>query len=343
MNHDLDLLISFLQPIKELLLDDSVSEIMGNPDGQWWFERRGKLEHADIAFDAKALRTGLEVIANKLSRKLDEAHPLLNAQLPDGSRLAAVLPPVVRPNPAVTLRKFSKTRFTIADLIHTGAMTPEIGATLSGYIEAGKTMLISGGTGAGKTSLLNALADYIPEEERIVVIEDTSELRIGKPNLLASECQTESHTGTVSFNDLLKAALRWRPDRIILGEVRGEEARTLLDSFNTGHAGSMATIHASSAGKALRRFGELAMRSHQQSNRDDISAEIAETVQIVAQVGRFAGGRKVSEIIAVHGYDRTTKQFMYDTIFDLAGERDVPAIHPIISTSNKRENVHAIA
>jgi len=343
MNHDLDLLISFLQPIKELLLDDSVSEIMGNPNGQWWFERRGKLERAEIIFDAKALRTGLEVIANKLSRKLDEAHPLLNAQLPDGSRLAAVLPPVVRPNPAVTIRKFSKTRFTIADLIQTGAMTPEIGATLSGYIEAGKTMLISGGTGAGKTSLLNALADYIPEEERIVVIEDTSELRIGKPNLLASECQTESHTGTVSFNDLLKAALRWRPDRIILGEVRGEEARTLLDSFNTGHAGSMATIHASSAVKALRRFGELAMRSHQQSNRDDISAEIAETVQIVAQVGRFASGRKVSEIIAVHGYDRTSKQFMYDTIFDLAGERDVPAIHPIISTSNKRENVHAIA
>ena len=343
MNHDLDLLISFLQPIKELLLDDTVSEIMGNPNGQWWIERRGKLEHAQIIFDVKALRTGLEVIANKLSRKLDEAHPLLNAQLPDGSRLAAVLPPVVRPNPAVTIRKFSKARFTIADLIHGGAMTPEVGATLSGYIEAGKTMLISGGTGAGKTSLLNALADYIPEEERIVVIEDTSELRIGKPNLLASECQTESHTGTVSFNDLLKAALRWRPDRIILGEVRGEEARTLLDSFNTGHAGSMATIHASSAVKALRRFGELAMRSHQQSNRDDISAEIAETVQVVAQVGRFAGGRKLSEIIAVRGYDRNTKQFMYDTIFDIASDRDVPAIHPIISTGNKRENVHAIA
>jgi hypothetical protein len=162
MNHDLDLLISFLQPIKELLLDDSVSEIMGNPDGQWWFERRGKLEHADIAFDAKALRTGLEVIANKLSRKLDEAHPLLNAQLPDGSRLAAVLPPVVRPNPAVTLRKFSKTRFTIADLIHTGAMTPEIGATLSGYIEAGKTMLISGGTGVGKSTPRNQCQSRSP-------------------------------------------------------------------------------------------------------------------------------------------------------------------------------------
>jgi pilus assembly protein CpaF len=305
------------------------------------------LEHAEIVFDAKALRTGLEVIANKLGRKLDESHPLLNAQLPDGSRLAAVLPPVVRPYPSVTIRKFSKVRFTVTDLIQTGAMTTEIGEMLSGYIEAGKTILISGGTGSGKTTLLNALADFIPEEERIVVIEDTSELRIGKPNLLASECQTESHTGTVSFNDLLKAALRWRPDRIILGEVRGEEARTLLDSFNTGHAGSMATIHASSAVKALRRFGELAMRSHQQSNRDDISAEIAETVQIVVQVGRYASGRKISEIIAVRGYDRAAKLFLCDTMFDLAGERaderDNSVVHPINSTSTKRENVHAIA
>jgi len=271
----------------------------------------------------------------------------LNAQLPDGSRLAAVLPPVVRPYPSVTIRKFSKVRFTVADLIQAGAMTTEIGEMLSGYIEAGKTILISGGTGSGKTTLLNALADFIPEEERIVVIEDTSELRIGKPNLLASECQTESHTGTVSFNDLLKAALRWRPDRIILGEVRGEEARTLLDSFNTGHAGSMATIHASSAVKALRRFGELAMRSHQQSNRDDISAEIAETVQIVVQVGRYASGRKISEIIAVRGYDRAAKLFLCDTMFDLAGERaderDNSVVHPINSTSTKRENVHAIA
>jgi pilus assembly protein CpaF len=339
MNHDLDLLISFLQPIKALLLDDTVSEIMGNPNGEWWFERKGRLEHAEVVFDAKALRTGLEVIANKLSRKLDEAHPLLNAQLPDGSRLAAVLPPVVRPNPAVTIRKFSKVRFTIADLIQTGAMSVELGALLSGYIECGKTLLISGGTGSGKTTLLNALADFIPEGERIVVIEDTSELRIGKPNLLASECQTESHTGAVSFNDLLKAALRWRPDRIILGEVRGEEARTLLDSFNTGHAGSMATIHASSAVKALRRFGELAMRSHQQSNRDDISAEIAATVQVVVQVGRYAEGRKVSEIIAVHGYDSAAKVFLYDTIYERVSATD----HSNASITNEKENLYAIA
>jgi pilus assembly protein CpaF len=316
MNNDLELLISFLKPIKDLLLDETVTEIMGNPDGRWWFERRGRIEPSDIVFDAKSLSTSLEVIANKLNRKLDAKNPLLNAQLPDGSRLAAVLPPVVRPYPAVTIRKFSTVRFTMQDLIATGAFTEDTANQLRAYIEDGKTMLISGGTGSGKTTLLNALADYIPEHERIIVIEDTKELRIGKPNLLGSECQTESHAATVNFNDLLKAALRWRPDRIILGEVRGDEARTLLDSFNTGHAGSMATIHASTAVKALRRFGELAMRSHQQSNRDDIAAEIAESVQVVVQVSRFAEGRRVSEIIAVRGYDRDHKVFLYDTVFE---------------------------
>jgi pilus assembly protein CpaF len=316
MNNDLELLISFLQPIKDLLLDETVTEIMGNPDGRWWFERRGRIYPAEIEFDAKRLSTSLEVIANKLNRKLDAKNPLLNAQLPDGSRLAAVLPPVVRPYPAVTIRKFSTVRFTMEDLIATGAFTEDTAKQLRDYIQDGKTMLISGGTGSGKTTLLNALADYIPEHERIIVIEDTKELRIGKPNLLGSECQTESHAATVNFNDLLKAALRWRPDRIILGEVRGDEARTLLDSFNTGHAGSMATIHASTAVKALRRFGELAMRSHQQSNRDDIAAEIAESVQVVVQVSRFAAGRRVSEIIAVRGYDRDHKVFLYDTVFE---------------------------
>jgi pilus assembly protein CpaF len=285
MNRDLELLISFLTPIKELLLDESISEIMGNPNGSWWFEKRGRLYPADsLHFDAKALRTGLEVIANKLGRKLGDEHPILNAQLPDGSRLAAVLPPVVRPFPAVTIRKFSAVRFTVADLIETGALSPQIAAYLAEQIEAGKTLLISGGTSSGKTTFLNALTDYIPLDERIVVIEDTSELRLGRPNLLAAECQADAHAGTVSFNDLLKSALRWRPDRIILGEVRGDEARTLLDSFNTGHGGSMATIHASTAMRALRKLGQLAMRAHQQANRDDIASEIGESVQLVIQL-----------------------------------------------------------
>lgn len=322
MNRDLELLFSFLTPIAPLLIDDSVTEIMGNPDGHWWYEKQGVISRAEsVGFDAKSLHTGLEVIANKLGKKLDRSSPILNAQLPDGSRLAAVLPPVVRPFPSVTIRKFSAFRYTVGDLIRKGALTVEIAAYLGDQIAAGKTILISGGTGSGKTTLLNALTDFIPENERIVVIEDTRELRIAKPNLLSAECQTDSHAGTVSFNDLLKGALRWRPDRIILGEVRGEEARTLLDSFNTGHAGSMATIHASSAVKALRRFGELAMRSHQQATRDDIASEIAESVQLVVQVERSAMGRRVREIVAVRGYDRLLKTFDCDPVYDVAHER----------------------
>ena len=322
MNHDLELLLSSLTPITPLLMDDSVTEIMGNPDGLWWYEKQGCMERAEgVRFDARSLHTGLEVIANKLGKKLDRSSPILNAQLPDGSRLAAVLPPVVRPFPSVTIRKFSAFRYTVRDLIRKGALTADIAAYLGDQIAAGKTILISGGTGSGKTTLLNALTDFIPESERIVVIEDTRELRIAKPNLLAAECQTDAHTGTVSFNDLLKGALRWRPDRIILGEVRGEEARTLLDSFNTGHAGSMATIHASSAVKALRRFGELAMRSHQQATRDDIASEIAESVQLVIQVERSAIGRRVREIVAVQSYDRLLKTFDCDTVYDVPHER----------------------
>jgi pilus assembly protein CpaF len=321
MNRDLELLISFLTPIKKLLLDDSISEIMGNPNGSWWFEKSGKLYPAEsLHFDAKALRTGLEVIANKLGRKLEEAHPILNAQLPDGSRLAAVLPPVVEPFPSVTIRKFTAVRFTIADLIKTGALSTHLAEYLAEQITGGKTLLISGGTSSGKTTFVNALTDYIPIDERIVVIEDTRELRLSRPNLLAAECQTDAHAATVSFNDLLKSALRWRPDRIILGEVRGDEARTLLDSFNTGHGGSMATIHASTAVRALRKFGQLAMRSHQQANRDDICSEIGESVQLVIQLQRYPDGRKVTEVIEVDGYDRDRKVFCCRTIFDRNNE-----------------------
>jgi pilus assembly protein CpaF len=314
MTEDLKLLVAFLLPIKDLLLDDHVSEIMGNPDGKWWCERAGRLEPVEVEFAAKALATGLEVIANKLNRRLDNSCPLLNVQLPDGSRLAAVIPPVVRPFPALTIRKFPKTWLSLEDLLDRNLCSRQMGEALTQFVEQGKTILISGGTGSGKTTLLNALADYIPDRERIVVIEDTTELRIGKPNVLASECQTHNPEIGVDFNDLLKAALRWRPDRIILGEVRGSEARTLLDSMNTGHAGTIATIHASSSVRALRRFSELAMRSHSQANRDDISAEIAESVEVVIQVSRTAEGRRVTEAVTVSGYRRPTGSFIVEPV-----------------------------
>jgi len=313
-----ELILPFLRPIEPLLLDDSISEIMGNPDASWWYERDGIVRReASISFDADRLRTGLEVIANQLGKKLDEDNPVLHAQLPDGSRLAAVIPPVVRPAPALTIRKFPSRHFTVDDLIARGTLTLPLAEFLAEQIAAGKTLLISGGTSTGKTTVLRVLANAIPEDQRIVVIEDTSELHLQKPNMLAVECQTDTYKNPISFDDLLKSALRWRPDRIILGEVRGMEARTLLDSLNTGHSGSLATIHANSAEKALHRFANLVMRNHAQTTFSDTEAEIAEAVDFVVHVERQSGRRAIREVLALRGYDRDAKRFQLESVFEI--------------------------
>jgi pilus assembly protein CpaF len=272
---------------------------------------------ATIQFDSGRLRTGLEVIANHLGKKLDEDNPVLHAQLPDGSRLAAVIPPVVRPCPALTIRKFTSRRFTVDDLVARGTMTEALARFLHEQVRCGKTLLISGGTGGGKTTLLNIIAQAILDSERIIVIEDTSELRIQKPNVLAVECQTDTFKARISFDDLLKSALRWRPDRIILGEVRGIEARTLLDSFNTGHAGSLDTIHANSAEKALHRFANLVMRNHTQTTFVDTEAEIGDSVDFVVHIERQPGGRVIREVLRMIGYDRDTKRFLIEPVFEV--------------------------
>src|ERR1700676_4303837 len=171
-----ELILPFLRPIEPLLLDESVSEIMGNPDASWWYERDGIMfQEQNISFDAGKLQTGLEVIANQLGKKLDEDNPLLHAQLPDGSRLAAVIPPVVRRTPALIITKFTSRHYTVDDLIARGTLTRALADFLAEQIRTGKTLLISGGTGTGKTTLLRILADFIPEQDRLVVIEDTSD------------------------------------------------------------------------------------------------------------------------------------------------------------------------
>lgn len=325
-----ELILPFLRPIEPLLLDDSISEIMGNPDASWWYERNGIVyREASIFFDTGRLRTGLEVIANQLGKRLDEDNPLLHAQLPDGSRLAAVIPPVVRPAPALTIRKFPSRHYTMDDLIARGTLTRPLAEFLAAAIRSGKTLLISGGTSTGKTTVLRALAAAIPDEQRIVVIEDTSELHLQKPNLLAAECQTDTFKGSISFDDLLKSSLRWRPDRIILGEVRGVEARTLLDSLNTGHTGSLATIHANSAAKALRRFANLVLRSHSQATFIDTEAEIAEAVDLVVHIERQPGRRVIREVLRLDDYDRRSQQFRFEAVYGLNSNsisfrKDVP-------------------
>jgi pilus assembly protein CpaF len=333
-----ELILPFLRPIEPLLLDESISEIMGNPDSTWWYERDGNLcRDTSIQFDAARLRTGLEVVANRLGKKLDEDNPLLNAQLPDGSRLAAVIPPVVRSTPAMVIRKFTSRHFTVEDLIARGTLTRPLAEFLAAQIEDGKTILISGGTGTGKTTLLNILGQSIPDHERIVVIEDTAELRIEKPNILPVECQLDTHRQQVTFDDLLKAALRWRPDRIILGEVRGIEARTLLDSFNTGHAGSLATIHANSAAKALRRFANLVLRSHSQATYVDVEAEIGEAVDLVIHIERQPGRRVIREVLRLNGYDRAAQRFDYEMVYDA---NTIPIPNP---NSTGKDTAYALA
>jgi len=312
-----ELILPFLRPIESLLLDESVSEIMGNPDASWFYEREGKLcREAGISFDADKLRTGLEVIANQLGKRLDEDNPRLQAQLPDGSRLAAWIPPIVSPAPAIAIRKFTSRHYTVDDLIARGTLTQPVADLLADQIRSGKTLLISGGTGTGKTTLLRILANSIPEHERILVIEDTPELHIRKPNIVAAQSQTDTFKNTITFDELLKDTLRFRPDRIILGEVRGIEARTLLDSLNTGHTGSLATIHANSAEKALRRFANLVMRSHAQSTYSDTEAEIGEAVDFVVHVERQPGRRILREVLAIRGYDRYAKRFLIEPVFE---------------------------
>jgi pilus assembly protein CpaF len=223
----------------------------------------------------------------------------------------------------MVIRKFTSRHFTVEDLIARGTLTRPLAEFLAAQIERGQTILISGGTGTGKTTLLNILGQSIPDHERIVVIEDTAELRIEKPNIMAVECQTDTYRNAVTFDDLLKAALRWRPDRIILGEVRGIEARTLLDSFNTGHAGSLATIHANSAAKALRRFANLVLRSHSQATFEDIEAEIGEAVDYVVHVERQPGRRVIREVLRLNGYDRTAQAFQMEQVLQTGSQEIV--------------------
>ncbi len=228
-----------------------------------------------------------------------------------------MIPPVVCPAPSLTIRKFNSRHYTVDDRIARRTLTRPLADFLAEQIRSGKTLLISGGTGTGKTTLLRILADFIPDQERLVIIEDTSELQIRKPNIVAAECQTDTFKANVSFDKLLKSALRWRPDRIILGEVRGIAARTLLDSFNTGHAGSLATIHANSAAKALTRFANLVMRDHAQTTFSDTEAEIGEAVDFVVHVERRPPRRILREVLALRGYDRDAKRFLIEPVFEV--------------------------
>jgi pilus assembly protein CpaF len=292
-----DIIIPFLKPIEHLLASETVSEIMVNPDGSVWMEERGRIEHLpSIRFEDGALQTALQVIANRFKKKLDDDSPILNLRLPDGSRMAALIPPVVNPSPLMTIRKFTSKNFTLADLVKVQMLTEEQAIILAEAVRKGQNILIAGSTGSGKSTLLGVLADAIPEEERILLIEDTAELHIRKPHIVSTESQVDTHRSKVTFDDLLKAVLRHRPDRIIVGEVRGTEARTLLDAMNTGHRGTLATIHASGTEEALHRLATLAIRAGAAPEMNIVKEEVWRCLDVVVHIERRNGLRRVGQI-----------------------------------------------
>ena len=294
----LDIIGPFLRPIEHLLADDEISEIMCNPDSSCWIERDGLIRPANAILREGELHAGLEVIANKFGKQFDAGHPILNVRLPDGNRLSAIIPPVVGPEPLLNIRIFGRRRYTLNDLVECGTLSQDVADRLRDDIRKRRNIVISGATGTGKTTLLNALANEIPDDERIFLIEDTAEIKLKKPHAIAAQSQSDTYAQDLSFDALLKAALRHRPDRIILGEIRGTEARTLLDAMNTGHGGTLTTIHANDARGALRRIATLAARATSGSMLGDTEREVMSLIESAIHMVRSHSGRRVVEVCA---------------------------------------------
>jgi len=298
----------FLEPIGHLLDDPTVSEIMVNRFDDVYVERNGKLEHTEIRFaNDDALLSAINNIAQWVGREIDAEHQVLDARLPDGSRVHAVIPPTARTGIYLTIRKFTREALTLDDLIRFGSLSEIAREFLEICVRLRKNILISGGTGTGKTVLLGAISRAIPEEERIVVIEDTSELRLLQRHTLYLEAQHADHMGRggLSVRELFKNSLRMRPDRIVVGEVRGGEALDLVQSMISGHAGSMSTIHANSPLDALIRLETLSLMSDVEIPVYVARAQAASAIDLIVQIARFSadGSRKITHITEVLGLD----------------------------------------
>ena len=312
-----ELILPFLKPIQHLILDTEISEIMVNGSECVFIERRGYLEQVqDISLSPKSLEVAVKNIARRLGDDISEEKPILDSRLPDGSRVAAVIPPCSLNGVVLTIRKFNARNFGIEDLIRVGTITKEIAGILETAVGNRENILISGGTGTGKTTLLNILARFIPAHERILIIEDTAEIQISSPNLVRFEARVaQSDIPAVTIRDLLKASLRHRPDRILLGEIRGAEAFDLLQLLNTGHSGTLSTVHANSALQAMSRFTSCVLQSNVELPYRAIKSNIADSLNLLVHVERRPGRRFVSEILEITGYSPDTDRYELKQVF----------------------------
>lgn len=307
----------FLDPIIPLLDDDSVTEIMVNGHADIYIERRGKLEKTPLQFATEdSLLSAVHNIAQWVGREISEEHPVLDARLPDGSRVHAVIPPSARTGIYLTIRKFSREAMTLDQLIRLGTLSDQACEFLELAVLLKKNILVSGGTGTGKTVLLGALSRAIPAGERIVVIEDTSELRLVQKHTLYLEARHAGHGAKTGLNvrQLFVNSLRMRPDRIIVGEVRGGEALDLIQSMISGHAGSISTIHANSALDAMIRLETLSLMSDVELPVYVARAQAASAIDLVVQIDRFTedGSRKITRITEGCGLDEKNQYVLRD-------------------------------
>ncbi len=290
-------------PLEQLLKDPTVSEIMVNGPKKIYVERRGKIEKSEVVFrDNDHLLQIIDRIVSKVGRRVDETSPLCDARLPDGSRVNAVIPPIALDGASLSIRRFGSNPLKLEDLLNYKAFTPEMAMLLEGAIKARLNIVISGGTGSGKTTLLNTLSAFIPGDERLVTIEDAAELQLQQDHVVRLETRPPNieGKGKVDTRDLVKNALRMRPDRIIVGECRGGEAMDMLQAMNTGHAGSMTTIHSNTPRDALARLETLIMMAGAELPIKAMRQQIASAVDLVIQVNRLQGGpRKMTSITEV--------------------------------------------
>src|SRR5438132_1939714 len=311
-------ILPFLKPIQHLILDDSISEVMVNGPDRIFIEKAGFVEPIQgVNLGEKSLMVAVKNIARRLGDDISESKPILDSRLPDGSRVAAVLPPCSVNGVTLTIRKFNARHFGVEDLVQAGTLERWLANQLEAYVLARQNILIAGSTGSGKTSLLNVLGKFIPSDERILLIEDTSEIHMAQDNLVRFEArQPQNGLPAITIRDLLKASLRHRPDRVILGEIRGGEAFDLLQLLNTGHSGSLSTVHATSARQGLARFTSCVLQSGVDLPYRAIKTNVGDSVNVVVHLERRPGRRFVSEVVEIHGYDPDRDEYNYGPIFD---------------------------
>jgi len=294
-------------PLEPLLADPSVSEIMVNRYDRLYVERNGRLQETPHRFTGEPqLRRVIERIVAKVGRRIDESSPLVDARLEDGSRVNAIIPPLAVDGASLTIRKFAGTPYTVNDLINFGSMTREVATVLDAAVRAKMNILVSGGTGTGKTTLLNVLSAFIPGDERIITIEDAVELQLQQEHVVRLESRPANieGRGEITIRDLVRNSLRMRPDRIVVGEVRGAESLDMLQAMNTGHEGSISTLHANSPRDAVSRMETLVLMAGMDLPLRAIREQIASAIDIIVQIGRHKDGvRRVTHITEVHGME----------------------------------------